>query len=184
MQNQLPSTLKDSKLAFEGVRFDVRTKEIVGHSGKKVRRDAVIFPGAVSILPIVDKDHIVMIKNYRFCVGETLWELPAGTLEPGEPPLETAKRELIEETGFEAAEMTPLFEFYPSPGICTERMYVFVAKNLTKVGQKLDESEEITVEILDWKTIFSMIHSNEIRDGKTIATLLYFQQFAMLKSEG
>lgn len=176
-QNPLPDSLKDSKCVFEGVRFDVNTIEIAGRSGKKVRRDAVVFPGAVAILPVLDIDHIVMIRNYRFCVGETLWELPAGTLEPNEPPLETAKRELIEEAGYEAGEMVPMLNFYPTPGICTEKMFVFIAKNLKQVGQKLEESEEITTQIMDWKTVVEMIKRNEIRDAKSIATLLYYKTF-------
>ena len=85
--------IDNSKLAFHGVRFDVRTREYVTEKGKTVRYDMVDHPGAVVILPLFDEDSIVMIRNQRIAVGEVLWELPAGTLEPEEAPLVAAYRE-------------------------------------------------------------------------------------------
>ena len=162
---KLPSTLKDSTLVYKGARFDVR------HIGN---RDAVIHPGAVVILPIVDDKNILMIRNERFAVGETLWELPAGTLEPKEHPQATASRELIEETGYEAGQIEFLTSFYTSPGICNEHMFAYVAKDLNFVGQHLDATEKITVEKLAWPEVLKMIRSGEIHDGKTMTTLLWY----------
>jgi ADP-ribose pyrophosphatase len=163
--DKLPASLKDSTLVYKGSRFDVR---------KIGKREAVIHPGAVVILPLLDEKNIVMIRNERFAVGETLWELPAGTLEPKEEPYITAQRELIEETGYKAGQCDLLTTFYTSPGICNERMFAYVAKDLTYVGQKLEETEKITVEIMDWKRIKEMIYSGEIYDGKTLTTLLFW----------
>ena len=170
MQEELPfsSSLKDSKLVFRGTRFEVRSL------GK---RDVVIHPGAVVILPLLDDEHILMIKNERFAVGETLWELPAGTLEPREHPDATASRELVEETGYEAKKIEPLTNFYTSPGICNERMFAYIAQDLSYVGQKLDETEKITVEVVEWKKIREMIRNGEIHDGKTLTTLLFYLSF-------
>ncbi len=106
---------KAAKCVYKGVRFDVCTLEVKGKDGRGKQRDAILHPGAVVILPINDEKTIILIRNERFVVGERLWELPAGTLEPNEPPLETAKRELIEETGFKAQSMTPLMDFYSTP---------------------------------------------------------------------
>lgn len=177
----LPSSLKESKLAFHGVRFDVRTVQIEGKNQNKVQRDVVIHPGAVIILPFLDEKTIIMIRNERFAVGETLWELPAGTLEASEKPEETAKRELIEETGFEAKQIDPLLSFYTTPGICNEVMHAYVAKNLKEVGQKLEESEKIIVEKVSWDQALKMIRDGLICDGKTIATLLFYDSFGHRK---
>lgn len=174
MKEELPfsSSLKDSKLVFRGTRFDVRSL------GK---RDVVIHPGAVVILPILNKECILMIKNERFAVGETLWELPAGTLEPQEQPDATASRELIEETGYAAQKIEFLTTFYTSPGICNERMFAYTAQDLTYVGQKLDETEKITVEVVEWKKIREMILNGMIHDGKTLTTLLFYLSFPEIR---
>ncbi len=126
-------------------------------------------------MPLFDEDSIVMIRNQRVAVGEVLWELPAGTLEPEEAPAVTAYRELIEETGYEAAEIESLTNFYSSPGICNEVMHVYVAKDLKFVGQQLDAREVITPEIVSWSKVMKMIKSGEIKDGKTLTTLLFYR---------
>lgn len=167
---------KDS-LAFHGVRFDVHTVQIKNRSGGTTQRDLVVHPGAVIILPILDKENIILIRNQRFAVNKELWELPAGTLEPGEPSLETAKRELLEETGYRAKHTLPLFNFYTTPGICNEKMFAFLATDLERLEQSLDDSEEISVEIIQWSEALHMIREGKIEDGKTIATLLYYQTF-------
>ena len=123
------------------------------------------------ILPLLDDGRVVMIRNFRYTVGRELLELPAGTREPDESPLYTAHRELEEETGYRAQHMEPLVEFYASPGILTERMYVFVARGLTVSEQNLQESEKITVVTFDIPTIRKMLVAGELEDGKTIAAL-------------
>ena len=172
-----PLHLKSYERAFQGSRFDVLIQEVPAPSGKPHKREVIIHPGAVVLLPIVDPHSIILIRNERFVVGETLWELPAGTLEPGESPDQTARRELIEETGYECAGLKPLTTFYSSPGICNEVLYAYVAEDLSFVGQNLDECEKITVETLPWPQVLQMIQNHEIRDGKSLATLLYYHAF-------
>jgi len=159
------------KKLLETPRFDVERREYDSDDGKPIVRDVVVHPGAVVILPILDGDRVVMIRNERQAVEETLWELPAGTREPGEPEIETARRELIEETGYRAGTVEPMAQFFTSPGVMSERMYVFVAKELTHVGQQLEHGERIDVEILEIEQVRRMMLDGTIRDGKTLATL-------------
>ena len=179
MRSELPdlSHLDDAERLLQAVKFEVRAVDITQRDGSTRRREVVVHPGAVIILPVFDDGTIAMIRNERFAVGETLWELPAGTLEAPEPPIECAKRELIEEAGYEAGTIEPLSDFYTCPGICTERMYAFVASDLKHVGQQLEPSEKITVEIVPMKRAVKLIEAGEIRDGKTIATLLHYHTF-------
>jgi ADP-ribose pyrophosphatase len=163
-------------LEFKGKRFQVYTVD-EDQSGKVVKREVVSHPGAVVILPFLDAKTILLIENKRYSVQRKLIELPAGTLEPGEPPLETAYRELAEETGYRANVMTHLLQFFPSPGFCNEIIYSFVAKDLDHVGQSLDETENITVLPTLFTDALRMVREGVICDAKTICTLLYHSQF-------
>jgi len=146
-----------------------RVHELPGH--EPITRTVVVHPGAVVILPILDHARIVLIRNYRYTVEQELWELPAGTIEADEKPIDTARRELEEETGYRAGKMTPLMVFYTSPGICTERMHAFVATRLTWVGQKLQEGEQIALEVLRLDDVRRKLIAGAFCDGKTVATL-------------
>ena len=162
---------------FKGVKFAVGGRYVLTTAGGTALREVVVHPGAVVVLPLLDDGRVVMIRNHRFAVGETLWELCAGTLEPGEPPAETAARELVEETGYRAEHIEATAPFYTTPGICDELMYAFLATGLTHVGQELEETERIEVELLTRDAVMRMVEAGEIRDGKTIATLLYHAAF-------
>ncbi len=174
---QLPDYLQGATCVFSGARFKVFSKQLPGRDNVLVQRDIVVHPGAVVIIPMLSPKTILLVTNYRLAVGKTLLELPAGTLEPGEAPIETAKRELEEETGFRTKNIKPLFDFYTSPGICTEKMYAFSADELEFVGQRLDPGEEIEVVKVSWDQAHAMIRNGEIIDGKTIAALLYYTLF-------
>lgn len=173
----LPEYLKGESPVFEGRKFDLYLKEFSAPDGKIHKLDAIVHPGAVVIIPFLSQDKIVLIRNYRRILEKMLWELPAGTLEAAEPPLETAKRELIEETGYAAESIKPVTSFYTSPGISNELMHVFIAETLISVGQKLEPIEEIEVNVVTLDAALKMIKNQEIRDGKTIAALLYYSTF-------
>lgn len=159
---------------FRGVKFDVERRRVPTGDGGTALREVVLHPGAVVVLPILDDGRIVMIRNHRFAVEETLWELCAGTLEEGESPAETAARELVEETGYRAERLEPLTTFYTSPGICDERMYAFVAKGLTEVGQELEEGERIEVEVVRYERVLEMVASGDVQDAKSMVALLLY----------
>jgi ADP-ribose pyrophosphatase len=177
--NQFAKIPKDSQRIFHSVKFDVYAVELGTADGHKAKREVVVHPGAVVILPVLDKENIILIRNERFAVGKILWELPAGTLEPNEPPQATAYRELIEETGYQAKTINALLTFYTSPGFCNEIMYAYVAEDLKHVGQNLEATEKITVEPTSLKKALQMIHEGMICDAKTIATLLYYNTFSL-----
>jgi ADP-ribose pyrophosphatase len=128
----------------------------------------------VAVLPLVDENHICLIRSRRLTVGKTLVELPAGTREPNEAPEQTARRELAEETGYQAARFDELVSFYPSPGISNERMWVYVAHGLTAGDPKREPNEEIENFVVAWDDALAMIERGEIHDGKTLVALLWY----------
>ena len=139
-------------------------------------REIIEHPGAVVIVPMVGPDRVCLLREYRIAVGETLWELPAGTLEPNEPVQETARRELIEETGYRSASMEKFGELWMSPGILNERMHMFVATGLVAGPTALEAGEEIETVVVDWAEALAMIDRGEIRDAKTVAGLLAYDR--------
>jgi ADP-ribose pyrophosphatase len=156
---------------WTGERFYLDAVEVPLRGGGTKKKDMLGHPGAVALVPVLDDGRIVLIQNRRFAVAETLWEIPAGTLEPGEDPHDCAARELVEETGYRAAKLEPLAEFYTAPGFCNERMHVYVATGLEEVGQNLEPSEQITVHVLAEKDVRERLRDGTIQDGKTMASL-------------
>lgn len=146
-------------------------------TGKRARREVVVHPGAVVVLAIRDDRQILLIRNRRYAVDQTLLELPAGTLEKGEDPMNCAGRELLEETGYLAGRLVPLGSFFTSPGILSEKMYAFVAYDLEPHQAALDEGEEIELAPTSLDDAIELVRTGDIRDGKTIATLLMYDRF-------
>lgn len=140
--------------------------------GTALEREVILHPGAVVMIPLLDPEHVCLVRNYRFSVEEWLLELPAGTLEPPEPPEVTAVRELAEETGYRAARWRKLTEFYPSPGIMSERMYLYVAEGLTPGPQRLEAGEQIQTQIVAWKDAVAGVFDGRIQDAKTMVGVL------------
>lgn len=161
----------DIETTHEGKLFSVQVLRYRDASGGEITREVVRHPGAVLIVPVLTEDELILIRNDRIAPDETLWEFPAGKLEPGEDPLDAARRELEEETGFRAARMEPLGTFYTSPGFADELMHVFVAEQLHEVGQRLEPGEEIEVHHLERDDVLEMARDGRLRDGKTIAAL-------------
>lgn len=158
-----------------GAKFDLELVTIPGPGGTPIKREVVRHPGAVVILPILEDAAgrcVVLIRNERIAIGRTLWELPAGTLEPMEKPQECAPRELEEETGYRAATMMPLARFHTTPGLTDELMHAFVATGLTHVGQRLEADERLTVHPRPVAEALAMVESGEMTDAKSMLTLL------------
>ena len=159
-----------------GRKIRVAVEETTDATGRTVRRDIIMHPGAVAILPLIDADHVCLLRNRRPVVGETLWEIPAGTLEPGEPPDEAAIRELAEETGYRAGKLGKLLSFYPSPGVLDEMTHLFLAEQLTAGEQALEADEEIVAEKVGWDQAVRWALDGTIRDAKTLVAILFWNQ--------
>lgn len=169
MTEESPPLLETSR--FRVVRVSYPTR-----AGTPRTREVVRHPGAVVILPIVDDEHVCLIRNYRVSVDQTLIELPAGTLEPGEPPAETARRELIEETGYRAERLEHLHSFFAAPGILDERMHLYVATGLTLGPTAREPGEEIDNLVVTWQQALDWIADGSIQDAKTMVGLLLYQR--------
>lgn len=144
--------------------------------GNKTERDVVRHPGSVAIIPILDGGQICLIKNRRVTVDETLIEIPAGTMEPPEPPLDCAHRELIEETGFRAGKMELMQTIYPAPGILDEKMHLFVATQLEAGPPAREAYEQIENYVVSIAEAKRMVADGQIMDAKTIVAILLLQQ--------
>jgi len=162
-------------------RFRVVRHRQQGPDGVWHVKDTVQHPGAVAILPLLADGSVCLIRNYRVAVGKTLIELPAGTLEPDEDPAATAERELIEETGYRAGSMEKLREFTMSPGILNERMYLYLARDLTPGPTALEAGETIENLVVSWAEAMRMVADGSIEDAKTLVGLLSYE---LLRSSG
>jgi ADP-ribose pyrophosphatase len=141
--------------------------------GTVMHREIVRHPGSVVILPLVDDNRVCLIRNFRMAVGQPLIELPAGTLELGERPIDCAARELAEETGYRAGRMELLTSFFAAPGILDEHMHLFLATDLTAGPPQREAGEEIDNLIVDRAEALAMIQRGEIRDAKTLVGLMF-----------
>lgn len=162
-----------SKTVFSGKLICVTVDRIVEPGGITARREIVHHPGSVALLPRIDPDRIVLVRQYRYAAGQSLWELAAGGLEPGESTLEAAARELAEETGYRAQSLRPLVSFYPSPGILNEEMHLIKASGLTRGRSHKEADERIRTRAFTLRDLREMIAAGKIHDGKTLVGLLW-----------
>lgn len=145
---------------------------VVLPGGGTAGRELVLHNGGVGVIAIDENKNVLMVRQYRKPYDEVVLEIPAGKLEKGEEPLPAGMRELSEETGYEAKEYTFLGKFYPTPGYCSEIIHLYLAQNLSFVGQHLDPDEFVEVEKIPLEKLVQMVMDNEIPDGKTAIAIL------------
>ncbi|HVT29962.1 MAG TPA: NUDIX hydrolase [Lacipirellulaceae bacterium] len=174
----------DEQTLLKTRRFSVVEKTVTRPNGQVAACQYVKHPGSVAILPLLDAGRVCLIRSRRLTVEETLIEVPAGTREPDESPLETARRELAEETGYRSATFDELAAYFPSPGILSERMWIFVAHGLIEGPHAREANEEIENLIVTWDEALAMIDSGEIHDGKTITAILLWERRQFAPIEG
>jgi ADP-ribose pyrophosphatase len=168
---------KQAIFAGSRIRLELHTMENE-ETSKRYTKEVVVHPGAVVILPFLNDSEILLIRNRRIALGgERLIELPAGTLEKGEDPINCAGRELVEETGYLAGRLQPLGNFFTSPGVLSEKIYAYAAYDLEIAKVDPDEGEEIETRPVAFDEAIEMIRDNRIHDGKTIATILMYDRF-------
>jgi ADP-ribose pyrophosphatase len=173
---QNPETAVERReVIYRGKIVDLEVDTVRLPSGRNVIREVVKHPGGVVAVPVLEDGKLLLIRQFRYPLQKYILEFPAGKLDSGQSPLDTVKRELEEETGFQAASMRREFSFYTSPGICNEVIHLFVARGLTQVAQRLEEGEHITVESHTLDECLQMIKSGEIADAKTILGILWYQ---------
>lgn len=168
----LREELVSSEPGFDGRLLHVRVDHVRLADGTPARREVVQHPGAVAILPMLDDRRVVLLRQFRQPAGEVLWEVPAGTLHPGEAPADCARRELIEEIGYAAGSLEPLTSMYVAPGYTSEIIHLFVARDLRPAPPNLDHDERLHPVVLDLDQVHAMIATSEIRDAKTICAVL------------
>jgi ADP-ribose pyrophosphatase len=157
-----------SKELLKNKLFTVTDEVAHDPDGFEIHRSIVRHPGSAVMLPVDEKDRVLLVHQFRLPAEQKLWEIPAGRLDPGETPLKAAKRELEEETGVKAKRWIKLASFYASPGYVAEKMNLFLALDLKQGKQNLMDDERIEMNWFSKKNLRQMIHSGEIQDAKTI----------------
>ena len=152
------------------VDFDVDTVRLP--NGKLATREYISHPGAVGVVPFLNRDTIVMVRQYRHPVGEVTLELPAGKIDPRESILTCIKRELAEETGYTARAFTPLIRYWPTPAFANEVLHLYVATGLKEGRANADEDEFLEVVNVPFRKAIEMVRRGKIRDSKTVIGLL------------
>ncbi|QYZ79197.1 NUDIX hydrolase [Methanofollis formosanus] len=156
---------------YSGKRLKVELNRFTLPDGREKER-VVVRPGNAAVMLPIEDDHCYLIRQYRFAIGEYIYEAPAGTLDPGEEPVETAHRELIEECGLAAAEMIPHGFIYTTPGFSDEQIYLFEARGLTPSHEyEPDDDEMIEVVRVPLAEVKAMCRDGRIADAKTIAII-------------
>ncbi|MDR1996766.1 MAG: NUDIX hydrolase [Candidatus Margulisbacteria bacterium] len=152
--------------------FDIYEDDLTLPGGRTVRQTRIDHPPSVAIVAINEQKEILLISQYRTAVGANLLEIPAGSIDPGEPPEKAAQRELAEETGFGAGKLTLLFQGYSLPGYCNEYMYYYLAEKLYPQKLQADEDECIEVKPLVFAGALQLLRDGKITDAKTALGLL------------
>jgi len=166
-----------SKMVFQGKVFGVRHDVVIEPGGTRATRDIVTHSGSVVVLPILPDGRLLMIRQYRHTVGGYLLEVVAGRKERGEGPLNAAKRELAEETGYRAKHFREMMNVYPTPGFVEETMIAYAATGLTLGMTNPDEDEVIELKPFALRTLLEMVRKGRIHDAKSVACILYYARF-------
>ena len=160
---------------YRGRVFRLVRENVTLDNGTTTDLDYIEHPGAAAIVALLNSTEVVLVRQYRHALKNYIWEIPAGTLDPGEPVLDCARRELAEEAGYTASEWQKLGEITPVPGYSDERIHLFLATELTAANQHLDADEVLAAHRVPLANAIAMIGTGEIQDAKSICGLLLAQ---------
>jgi len=166
-----------SQVKFKGKILNLRVDEVELPNGRVVEREVVEHRGAVGIVPVTNKNEVILLRQYRYPINEVIWEIPAGLLDRKENPLDCAIRELKEETGCSAKKFIKMAEFYLTPGNSNEYFYLYLARDLNRGEVELEEDEFLESKDVLFQDALEMIVDNEIKDAKTIVGLCLAEKF-------
>ena len=176
----LDETSIDSTQVYRGNLLDVRLDRIRLPSGEEATREYIRHQGAAVIVPVLDNGKLVFGRQFRYPLGQALLEFPAGKIDPGEAPENTAKRELLEETGFSSDQWRHVGVVHPCVGYSNERIEIFMARDLRRQSeQNLDHGESIDVLELHLNEALEAVRNGEITDGKTITALFWAEKILL-----
>jgi len=166
-----------SKTVYDGRVVRLKIDRVIEPGGVEATREVVCHRGSVVVLPLLDDGRVLLVRQFRYATGKSLWELVAGGIEQGEAPRAAALRELLEETGYRAGSLERLFSFYPSPGFLSERMVLFQARGLVRSKACPESDERIRLGRFRRSQLRSMLRSGKIEDGKTLVGALWLLGF-------
>lgn len=169
---ELTEQTLSSRTVYAGKIVTVKVDQARLPNGAKTGREVVEHNGGVCILALCEDGTVPLVRQFRYPLGDVLLELPAGKLEREEQPRPAAIRELGEEVGLEPGELTDLGFIYVSPGFCTEKLHMYLARNVKSVPVHPDEDEFLDIVYLPFEELVAQVMSGEIQDGKTVATVL------------
>ena len=167
---KLEHCTKSSRI-YEGKILNLRVDQVQFENSKSTIREVVEHRGAAAIVPILDDEKIILVRQFRYAAGSELLEIPAGTLEPRETPDACANRELEEETGYKSGDIRRILECYVAPGYSTEKIHFYLARKLRRTEMRTEEDERIKIEILPITEALGRIRNAQIQDAKTVCGL-------------
>ena len=172
MTEHLREEVLKSEVVFQGRLLTICVDRVRLPDGVESTREVVAHPGAVAMVPLLDAEHVLLVRQWRHPAGRALLEIPAGTLSPGEDPRDCATRELMEEIAYRPRRLTPLTAMFLAPGYSSELLHVFLAEDLIPEKLAHDEDERIDIVTVRWEDIDALMRNGEIADAKTISGLL------------
>jgi ADP-ribose pyrophosphatase len=177
MTKRLRETELSSELVYEGVFLKLRRDQARMPDGAQRTREYVMHPGAAAMVPLFEDGRVLVERQFRYPLRDVFLEFPAGKLDPGETPLQTAQRELVEETGYRASEWALVTRIHPAIGFADEALDIFLCRGLTQVGRALDQDEFLDLEVVTLGWLVDELRAGRVSDVKTQIAVFWLEKF-------